>query len=133
MRRPRRPATPQLRYVGTAPASPAPSRPPALRPADRSPSRTLLPGAALTRGRHAAGQEEKAKKLLGRLHEEFEKCQIEHQLPRGDLPNVDRYRAMLASYDIMKFPKVERRSVDIMDAVLSQDLPAIMRQFENPF
>ena len=79
------------------------------------------------------GQDAKQEKLLNRLHEEFEKCQIEYQLPRGDLPNVDRYRAMLASYDIMKFPKVERRSVDIMDAVLSQDLPAIMRQFENPF
>jgi len=79
------------------------------------------------------GFEDKQKKLLARLDKEFEKCQMEFQLPRGDLPNVDRYRAMLASYDIMKFPKVERRSVDIMDAVLSQDLPAIMRQFENPF
>lgn len=42
------------------------------------------------------GGEEKQRKLMGRLEKEFEKCQMEYQLPRGDLPNVDRYRQMLA-------------------------------------
>ena len=79
------------------------------------------------------GPDDKQKKLLGRLDKEFEKCQMEYQLPRGDLPNVDRYRAMLANFDLMKFPKIEKKNVDIIDTVLQQDLPAIMRQFENPF
>jgi EH domain-containing protein 1 len=79
------------------------------------------------------GGEEKQKKLLGRLDKEFEKCQLEHQLPRGDLPNVERYRQILAGFDLNKFPKLERKNIEIMDTVLSQDLPAIMRQFENPF
>ena len=79
------------------------------------------------------GFEDKQKKLLARLDKEFEKCQMEYQLPRGDLPNVERYRTMLTAYDIMKFPKIDRKNVDILDAVLAQDLPAIMRQFENPF
>jgi EH domain-containing protein 1 len=79
------------------------------------------------------GFEEKQKKLLGRLEKEFEKCQVEFMLPRGDMPNVDRYRTMLASHDFMKFPKLEQRNVEIMEGVLKQDLPAIMKQFENPF
>ncbi len=79
------------------------------------------------------GSDEKQRKLLGRLDREFEKCQIEYQLPRGDLPNVERYRQILAGFSLDKFPKLERKNVDIMDTVLSQDLPAIMRQFENPF
>ncbi len=71
------------------------------------------------------GGDEKQKKLLGRLEKEFEKCQIEFQLPRGDLPNVDRYRQMLSSFDLNKFPKLERKAVEILDGVLSQDIPAI--------
>jgi EH domain-containing protein 1 len=79
------------------------------------------------------GSEEKQKKLLGRLEKEFEKCQLEYQLPRGDLPNVERYRQILAGFNLDNFPKLDRKNIDIMDTVLSQDLPAIMRQFENPF
>ena len=79
------------------------------------------------------GGDDKQRKLLGRLDREFEKCQLEYQLPRGDLPNVERYRQILAGFSLDKFPKLERKNVDIMDTVLSQDLPAIMRQFENPF
>jgi EH domain-containing protein 1 len=79
------------------------------------------------------GGEEKQRKLLGRLEKEFEKCQLEFQLPRGDLPNPDRYRSMLVNFDLNKFPKLDKKNVDILDAVLSQDLPAIMRQFDNPF
>jgi EH domain-containing protein 1 len=79
------------------------------------------------------GGDDKQRKLLGRLDRELEKCQLEYQLPRGDLPNVERYRQILAGFSLDKFPKLERKNVDIMDTVLSQDLPAIMRQFENPF
>ena len=71
------------------------------------------------------GHEEKQRKLLGRLEKEFEKCQLEYQLPRGDLPNADRYRQMLTNFDLNKFPKLDKKHVDILDAVLSQDLPAI--------
>jgi hypothetical protein len=63
------------------------------------------------------GGEEKQKKLLGRLEKEFEKCQLEYQLPRGDLPNVERYRQILAGFDLDKFPKLDRKNVDIMDTV----------------
>ena len=79
------------------------------------------------------GAEDKQAKLLARLDKEFEKCQLEYQLPRGDLPKVERYRQILAGFDIKKFPTLDRKSIDILDTVLSQDLPAIMRQFENPF
>ena len=79
------------------------------------------------------GAEDKQAKLLARLDKDFEKCQLEYQLPRGDLPKVERYRQILAGFDIKKFPTLDRKSIDILDTVLSQDLPAIMRQFENPF
>ena len=79
------------------------------------------------------GADDKQAKLLGRLDKEFEKCQLEYQLPRGDLPKVERYRQILSGFDLAKFPKLDRKNIDILDAVLSQDLPAIMRQFQNPW
>lgn len=97
------------------------------------------------------GGDEKQKKLLGRLEREFEKCQLEYQLPRGDLPNVERCacaasgaccehiqlltlfsfssrssdRTILHGFDLNKFPKLERKNIDILDQVLSQSLPEI--------
>ena len=58
---------------------------------------------------------------------------MEHQIPRGDLPNVERYRHILSGFDLGKFPKLDKKMLAAMDDVLGKDIPSIMRQFETPF
>jgi len=73
------------------------------------------------------------KKLLQNLDQEFQKIQRQEQLPPGDFPDVDRYREILGSFDLWKFPKYDRKQLRIFDQVLRVDVPNLMKEFDNPF
>lgn len=79
------------------------------------------------------GFAEKQKKLLDNIEAEFEKCVHEFQLPRGDLPNPRRFRDILSGMQIWKFPKVDKKAIKALEDVLTVDLPAVMKHFDNPF
>ena len=51
----------------------------------------------------------------------------------GDFPDVGRYREILSAYDISNFPKLREKDVKTLDDVLSVDIPALVRQFDNPY
>mmetsp|Transcript_12780 Transcript_12780/g.44395 ORF Transcript_12780/g.44395 Transcript_12780/m.44395 type:complete len:532 (-) Transcript_12780:544-2139(-) len=80
------------------------------------------------------GKKEKQRKLLEKLEDEFKKVVVEHGLPMGDLPNVNRYRAVLEQFELTKFPKVDKiKMVKVLEDVLAVDLPRMMAKFDNPF
>lgn len=54
-------------------------------------------------------------------------------LPAGDFPDVTRYRDILSAYDLSNFPKLREKDVKALDDVLSVDIPALVRQFDNPY
>ena len=75
----------------------------------------------------------KQKKLLGRLDKEFEECVHSHQIPKGDLPNERRFAEICKGIPIWKMQKVDKRQMKALEEVLSVDIPAVMRRFDNPF
>ena len=54
-------------------------------------------------------------------------------LPAADFPNVDRYREILAAYDLSSFPKVTDAVTAALESALAEDIPRHVAAFENPF
>ena len=51
----------------------------------------------------------------------------------GDFPDVARYREILSAYDISAFPKLRDKDIKCLEDTLTQDIPALVRQFDNPY
>lgn len=51
----------------------------------------------------------------------------------GDFPDVNRYREILAAFDLSTFPKLRDKDIKNIEDVLSQDIPSLVRQFDNPY
>lgn len=72
------------------------------------------------------GKDKKQKKLLENLRGEFDMISAKHNLPKGDFPNVNRFRENLSKFEIHKFPKMDKKILAQMDSVISQDMPKLM-------
>eukprot|EP01025_Chloroclados_australasicus_P062326 TRINITY_DN8187_c0_g1_i3.p1 TRINITY_DN8187_c0_g1~~TRINITY_DN8187_c0_g1_i3.p1 ORF type:complete len:605 (-),score=71.17 TRINITY_DN8187_c0_g1_i3:298-1968(-) len=72
-------------------------------------------------------------KILNELDKYFLAVQQEHQLPPGDFPDINRFRDILKQYDLSQFPKLDKKQIAMLEMTLSEDLPALVRKFENPF
>ncbi|KAI3433598.1 hypothetical protein D9Q98_003408 [Chlorella vulgaris] len=79
------------------------------------------------------GQKKAQEKLLDNLAQEFQHVQREFHLHPGDFPDVDRYREILSAFDLSRFPKLDKSMIRQVDDALSLDIPALMRQMENPW
>ncbi|PSC74976.1 EH domain-containing 1-like [Micractinium conductrix] len=79
------------------------------------------------------GQKKAQDKLLDNLAQEFAQVQREHHLHPGDFPDVNRYREILSAFDLSRFPKLDKAMLRQVDDALSLDIPALMRQMENPW
>lgn len=91
--------------------------------------------------------------LLDNMAEVFRTVQREYQLPVGDFPDMEHFKACIKDYDFSKFPKLDlkyvplnwvaqpalwyqrhfsgARMIEDMDAVLSRDVPKLMNQFPS--
>ncbi len=65
------------------------------------------------------GKEKTQKKLLNSLAEEFRKVQRLYNLPKGDFPNLRKFKEKLQDYEISKFPRVDPGMIEAMDQVLA--------------
>ncbi|KAH6563413.1 hypothetical protein BASA62_008624 [Batrachochytrium salamandrivorans] len=74
------------------------------------------------------GKESKQNELLGNLSTEFQKIQRLHNLSPGDFPNPDKYRERLADFKLKKFPKLDKKSLQLIMDALGTDLPNLIRQ-----
>jgi len=86
------------------------------------------------------GKEKAQQKLLEELNREFNKVHRQFQLPVGDFPEVNSFREKLRTYDFTKFAKLNQKLIDSMDQVLADDIPKLLKQFQqevnphlNPF
>ncbi|KAJ2698769.1 hypothetical protein H4R19_005570 [Coemansia spiralis] len=67
--------------------------------------------------------------MLDDLPGEFRKIQAKYNLPPGDFPNPDAFRADLDAFKIADFNKFSQRLVSTADEALSVDFPRLMRRF----
>jgi hypothetical protein len=58
---------------------------------------------------------------------------MENNLPPGDLPNPERFAAILGPMQLHKFPRVDKKALSSIEEVLTQDIPSLMQRFGNPF
>ncbi|GMH45278.1 hypothetical protein BSKO_13235 [Bryopsis sp. KO-2023] len=79
------------------------------------------------------GKKSASNKVLDNLHEHFDHVRREHQLAAGDFPDVSRFRQILQSFDLASFPKTDKKMLKTLEEVLSVDLPALVKQFHNPY
>jgi EH domain-containing protein 1 len=54
-------------------------------------------------------------------------------IARGDLPNPKRFRDIMKDMEIWKFPKIDKKAMKALEEVLTVDIPAVMKKFDNPF
>ncbi|EFN59109.1 hypothetical protein CHLNCDRAFT_33853 [Chlorella variabilis] len=79
------------------------------------------------------GQKKAQEKLLENLAQEFQHVQREFHLHPGDFPDVERYREILSAFDLSRFPKLDKAMIRQVDDALSLDIPALVRQMDNPW
>lgn len=77
------------------------------------------------------GREAAQKKMLKNMDEVFRAVQREHQIPFGDFPDMEKFKAQISELDWSKFSKLDLKAIEAMDSVLSQDVPALMAQFPS--
>jgi len=74
------------------------------------------------------GHDKKQQELTENIVEEFRKVQIQHGLPSGDFPNVERFRTVLQAGDIKiaDWPKLKEKYLTQVDEALTKDIPSLM-------
>lgn len=75
------------------------------------------------------GKEKAQTRLLTSLEDHFLKVHRAYQLPVGDFPDVGKFRGTMEAHDLSKFPKLDAKFIDQMDAVLTRDIPKLMAMF----
>ena len=75
------------------------------------------------------GKDKAQAKALANLEEHFLKVHRAHHLPVGDFPDVAKFRGVMESHDLAKFPKVDMKLIDGMETVLAKDIPRLMSMF----
>eukprot|EP00037_Helgoeca_nana_P009107 m.80138 g.80138 ORF g.80138 m.80138 type:complete len:569 (-) comp19354_c0_seq1:37-1743(-) len=71
------------------------------------------------------------KKLMDTMADVFRKVQKEFGLPFGDFPDLQKFKAKLSDDDFSKYPKLDLKMIEDMDAVLSKDVPGLLAQFPS--
>jgi len=72
------------------------------------------------------GKESKQIELINNLPKEFEEIQKLHKIPAGDFPDIEKYRQKLLDKNFSNFPKYSERLMNILEEVLSINLPHLM-------
>ncbi|CAF4438965.1 unnamed protein product, partial [Rotaria sp. Silwood2] len=72
------------------------------------------------------GKDSKRKELINKLHLVYEKIQREQNIPMGDFPKIDRMQELLRNMDFTKFKPLDKKLLDRVDKMLSEDVPKLM-------
>ncbi|KNC49042.1 EH domain-containing protein 3 [Thecamonas trahens ATCC 50062] len=72
------------------------------------------------------GKGKKQKALLDGMLEVFKTVMRQHQLPPGDFPDLERFKARAAEYEFNKFPKLNMSMIESMNSVLAADIPQLL-------
>eukprot|EP00658_Telonema_sp_P-2_P025755 TRINITY_DN2037_c0_g3_i1.p1 TRINITY_DN2037_c0_g3~~TRINITY_DN2037_c0_g3_i1.p1 ORF type:complete len:584 (+),score=181.56 TRINITY_DN2037_c0_g3_i1:204-1955(+) len=76
------------------------------------------------------GKEKKQKELIDGIVGEFRKIQVQHNLPSGDFPNVERFRLKLEHIgcSFSDFPKLKDKYITKVMEALEVDIPNLLKQ-----
>ncbi|ETN97991.1 hypothetical protein RFI_39531, partial [Reticulomyxa filosa] len=77
------------------------------------------------------GKEKTQQKLLDNLREEFRTLAKEEGLNLNDFPNPDKFRELVQTFDISKFPKLNKKWKEGLDEVLNDRVPELMRKIPS--
>jgi EH domain-containing protein 1 len=74
------------------------------------------------------GRSDVQRQLIGRLDKEFLACARRYNLPWGDFPSVDKYRAMLSEVKqfLSEFKRLDKNMIREMDKVMTVDIPKLL-------
>ena len=82
------------------------------------------------------GRDRKQRELIGGLEEVFLKVMRAHGIPTGDFPDVNAFRHTLATSDscrdFSKLPKMNEKVLAQLNALISNDVGALMERFAYP-
>lgn len=77
------------------------------------------------------GKEKRQQELIKKLDEVFVDLRRQYQLPEGDFPKVDEYRADLQLSDFSSFPAINRKTLESLQDMLTQDIPKITQMLST--
>ena len=66
--------------------------------------------------------------LIDKLDEVFEDVRRTYQLSEGDFPRIEEFRAKLQMEDFYSFPKTDRKTLQKLQILLTEDIPYIISQ-----
>lgn len=69
---------------------------------------------------------EKQLTLIQQMPEVFERVRDSNQLPKSDLPSLDRFTEVVSKMTFSQLPKQDNRKLEALDKVLTKDIPEIM-------
>jgi len=79
-------------------------------------------------------KDRKQRELIAGIEDVFYAVMKRHNLPAGDFPDVSKFRHTLATSeacrDFAKFKKLDPRSLDALEAILSTDVAQLMERFD---
>jgi len=85
----------------------------------------------------AFGKQKAQAKLVAnpstRLAEEFARVQRATGLAAGDFPDPRRWADICGGIDLAEMPKPDPRHARVLEDVLANDLPKLLRVFDNPY
>jgi len=79
----------------------------------------------------AFGKGKKQQKLLDNLSDEFKKVMEKHSIPKNDFPNLKKFKKVLAKFEINKFPKMDKKTMENLNIMLNTDMPKLMSMVPN--
>jgi len=72
------------------------------------------------------GKDGKKKELIKGLSSIYEQIQREHQISRGDFPDLKKMQETLAHHDFTKFNVLKPRLLEVVDKMLAEDVARLM-------
>jgi hypothetical protein len=78
------------------------------------------------------GKEDTKQDLIKNLQREFKEIERVHKIPPGDFPNIKQYQELLQVQDFSNFEARSDRLFEVIETVLCQDLPKLMKTLTPP-
>ena len=72
------------------------------------------------------GKDSKKKDLINKLGDIYSTIEREHQISRGDFPNLKRMQEQLIHQDFTKFHNLRPRVIETVDSMLANDIARLM-------
>lgn len=77
------------------------------------------------------GKDSTQTRLIDSLHQVFDSVRTTYQLSEGDFPKLDEFKAKLQISDFETFPHIDRKTLVVLQGLLTEDIPRIVSHVVN--